>query len=121
LEVFRGQARRLRLCFGSTPLHPNQIPTPEPTRATKAALERTLATCAGPVAAGWCREVLHYLPLIERVMTQTKRRVFDGEPVPAKEKLVSLFEPHADIIFKGGRAMQYQAGLACIYTGCAAP
>jgi transposase, IS5 family len=79
------------------------------TRATKEALERTLAlaACAGPAAAGWCREALHYLPLIERVMTQTRRRVFDGEAVPASEKVVSLFEPHADIIVKGGRAVQY--------------
>jgi transposase, IS5 family len=79
------------------------------TRATKEALERTLAlaACAGYAAAGWCGEVRHYLPLIERVMTQTKRRVFDGEAVPANEKLVSLFEPHADIIVKGGRAVQY--------------
>jgi IS5 family transposase len=30
-----------------------------------------------------------------------------GEAVPAGEKLVSLFEPHADIIVKGGRAVQY--------------
>jgi IS5 family transposase len=79
------------------------------THDTKEALERTLAlaACAGPVAAGWCREVRHYLPLIERVTTQTRRRVFDGEAVPAGEKLVSLFEPHADIIVKGGRAVQY--------------
>jgi transposase, IS5 family len=78
------------------------------TRATKAALERTLVLLVvGPAAAGWCREVLHYLPLIERVMAQTRRRVFDGEAVPASEKLVSLFEPHADIIVKGGRAVQY--------------
>jgi IS5 family transposase len=65
------------------------------TRATKAALERALVllgVCAGPAAAGWCREVRHYLPLIERVMTQTRRRVFDGEAVPAGEKVVSLFE-----------------------------
>ena len=27
--------------------------------------------------------------------------------MPAGEKLVSLFEPHADIIVKGGRAVQY--------------
>src|SRR5271163_4250511 len=30
-----------------------------------------------------------------------------GEAVPAGEKLVSLFEPHADIIVKGGREVQY--------------
>jgi IS5 family transposase len=45
--------------------------------------------------------------LIERVITQTERRVFAGEAVPAGEKLVSLFEPHADIIVKGGRDVHY--------------
>ena len=30
-----------------------------------------------------------------------------GEPVPAGEKLVSLFEPHADIIVKGSRDVEY--------------
>jgi IS5 family transposase len=80
------------------------------TRATKAALEQAfapLAASANPAAAGWCREVSHYLPLIERVITQTQRRVFSGEAVPASEKVVSLFEPHADIIVKGGRDVQY--------------
>ena len=30
-----------------------------------------------------------------------------GEAVPASEKLVSLFEPHADIIVKSGRDVRY--------------
>ena len=38
-------------------------------------------------------------------MKQTERRVFDA--VPAAEKVVSLFEPHADIIVKGGRRTHY--------------
>ena len=33
--------------------------------------------------------------------------MLNGEAVPAGEKLVSLFEPHADIILKGGRQVQY--------------
>jgi IS5 family transposase len=33
--------------------------------------------------------------------------VLDGQAVPAEEKLVSLFEPHADIILKGSREVQY--------------
>jgi len=33
--------------------------------------------------------------------------VLNGEAVPAGEKLVSLFELHADIIVKGGRQVQY--------------
>jgi IS5 family transposase len=45
----------------------------------------------------------HYLPLLERVMEQTKRRVLRGEKVPAEHKVVSIFEEHSDIIRKGGR------------------
>ena len=57
--------------------------------------------------AAWRLEVEHYLPLIERVIDQTQRRVFVGEAVPTAEKLVSLFEPHADIIVKKRRDVQY--------------
>jgi IS5 family transposase len=49
----------------------------------------------------WKAKVRHYRPLIEQIIAQTERRVLAGEPVPAAEKLVSLFEPHADIIRKG--------------------
>lgn len=80
------------------------------TRATKAALEGAiarLAAGAGPGAEELRAEVRHYLPLIERILAQTERRVLRGEAVPAGEKLVSLFEPHADIIVKGGRDVQY--------------
>src|SRR5262249_42386542 len=66
-----------------------------------------LAETAGPAVLRWRAEVDDYLPLIARVISQTQRRVFDGEAVPAGEKLVSLFEPHADIILKGGRQVQY--------------
>lgn len=38
------------------------------------------------------------LPNVEQVIDQTVRRVFRGESVAAAEKLVSLFEPHTDII-----------------------
>ena len=40
-------------------------------------------------------------------MDQTRRRVFGGETVPAQEKVVSLFQPHTDIIVKGGRGTHY--------------
>jgi len=48
-----------------------------------------------------------FLPLVAIVMDQTQRRVFDGESVPASEKVVSIFEPHTDIIKKGGRDVYY--------------
>ena len=47
------------------------------------------------------------MPLIEQIIAQTERRVLAGEPVPAGDKLVSLFEPHADIIVKGSRDVDY--------------
>src|SRR3954447_7677822 len=60
-----------------------------------------------PPCARWRAQVSHYLPLIARVLDQSERRVLHGQAVPASEKLVSLFEPHADIIVKGARDVQY--------------
>lgn len=45
----------------------------------------------------------HYIELAEKVVVQTVRRVIQGEKVPSDEKVVSIFEPHTDIIVKGGR------------------
>jgi len=39
-----------------------------------------------------------FIPHAEQVVSQTVRRVFQGEKVPAGEKIVSLFEPHTAII-----------------------
>ena len=55
----------------------------------------------------WQAEFRHYRPLIERIIGQTERRILRGEAVAANEKIVSLFEPHADIIVKGRREVQY--------------
>ena len=41
------------------------------------------------------------------MLDQSERRVLKGQPVPAGDKLVGLFEPHADIIVKGARDVQY--------------
>lgn len=53
------------------------------------------------------RQLAHYLPLIEQVIQQTTRRVLHGESVPATEKVVSLFEPHTDVIVKDRRETYY--------------
>src|SRR5438445_13649996 len=79
-------------------------------RPRRAALQEAgerLADLTGIVAERWRAQLGHYLPLIERILAQSQRRVLDGQAVPASEKLVSLFEPHADIILKGGRDVQY--------------
>lgn len=55
----------------------------------------------------WIDEVEHYRTLLLQVMDQTQRRVFLGQKVPPAEKIVSLFEPHTDIIVKAQREVQY--------------
>jgi len=80
------------------------------THAIRAALQRAanrLSALTGIAAASWRAQVNHYLPLIARVLDQSERRVLHGQAVPAREKLVSLFEPHADIIVKGSRDVLY--------------
>ncbi|MEE8147949.1 MAG: ISNCY family transposase [Longimicrobiales bacterium] len=52
-------------------------------------------------------ELTHYVGLLRRVIEQTERRVLRGEKVPPTEKLVSLFEPHTDIIVKDRRDTFY--------------
>ncbi|WP_234893900.1 transposase, partial [Sinorhizobium medicae] len=80
------------------------------TRTTLSYLQQAseqLPLTAGPAGELWQAQLRHYRPLIERIIAQTERRVLAGEPVPAGEKLVSLFEPHADIIVKGSRDVDY--------------
>lgn len=48
-------------------------------------------------------ELHEYLAAMRVVQDQTRRRVVEGEKVPASEKLVSIFEKHADIIVKDRR------------------
>ncbi|HSH39886.1 MAG TPA: ISNCY family transposase [Chthoniobacterales bacterium] len=49
----------------------------------------------------------HYIKLAQKVLDQTRRRVFNDETVPASEKVVSIFEPHTDIIRKDRRDTLY--------------
>jgi len=62
--------------------------------------------------------------LVWAVIDQTERRVLLGEPVPAEEKIVSLFEPHTDIIVKDRRDTYYghklflSAGASGLITDC---
>jgi IS5 family transposase len=57
---------------------------------------------------GALRDALnHFVALAEKVLDQTRRRVFSGETVPAQQKIVSIFEPHTDIIRKDRRDTLY--------------
>jgi IS5 family transposase len=55
----------------------------------------------------YATQLQHFIPLVKRVIDQTERRVLRGESVPAAEKLVSIFEPHTDIIRKDRRDTYY--------------
>jgi IS5 family transposase len=54
-----------------------------------------------------CHALDHFAGLTDRVLDQTRRRVFEGESVPAPQKIVSIFEPHTDIIRKDRRDTLY--------------
>lgn len=59
----------------------------------------------GVVAMSW--QIDHYVQLAEKVINQTQRRVIRGEKVDASDKVVSIFEPHTDIIKKDRRDTYY--------------
>ena len=67
-------------------------------------------------AQGLRAEITRFLGLGERVVSQTRRRVLGGEKVPVAEKIVSIFEPHTDIIVKDRRDTYYGHKL-CLATG----
>jgi IS5 family transposase len=100
IDYSRGKAKKRTL-------YRELIAAAQATRAELQAAAEGLAEPVGIAAERWRAGVDHYLPLIARVVAQSERRVLKGEAVPAGEKLVSLFEPHADIIVKGGRDVQY--------------
>ena len=55
------------------------------------------------------QQLRHFLPLVRQAIEQATRRVLQGESVPAAEKLLSLFEPHTQIIqrHKPGHVVEF--------------
>jgi IS5 family transposase len=64
-------------------------------------------------------EIRHFVPLVNQVLSQTERRILRDESVPATEKVVSIFEPHTDIIIKDNRDTEY-GHKVCLTTGASA-
>jgi IS5 family transposase len=56
------------------------------------------------------------LDLTLQVMAQTRRRVMEGQSVPAQEKIVSIFEEHSSILRKDPRETLYGHKI-CLTTG----
>jgi IS5 family transposase len=75
-----------------------------------------LAVCADVLAMAVGCQIREYIGLVEKVIDQTRRRVMQGQCVPAGDKIVSLFEPHTDIIIKDRRDTYFGHKL-CLSTG----
>ena len=58
-------------------------------------------------AKGMAEDLKEIIRLTYRVIDQTTRRMIHDESVPASEKIVSIFEPHTDIIVKDRRDTFY--------------
>jgi len=54
-----------------------------------------------PLAYIEAPELASYTPTVERIVDQAQRRIFDGEVVPAGEKVYSLFEEHTELLKRG--------------------
>jgi IS5 family transposase len=80
-------------------------------QAQKAANELDEVEAAGLLdvafAQGLAAELRQYSDLAGQVISQTERRIFGGEKLPPSEKIVSIFEPHTDIIIKDKRETLY--------------
>src|SRR4051794_9341348 len=62
-----------------------------------------------PVARRLAARLAEVLPRLRQGIRQAERRVIENDPVPAGEKLLSLFEPHTQVIprFKAGKAVEF--------------
>ena len=112
-ETFRNRHRSARRAArkiaglsrrGREQLKPHYQRLTQVTRATIRQAEQVLAeieTQAAEQGHHLIEKLQTFIPRARQVLDQTVRRVFAGEKVPATEKLVSIFEPHSDIIRRG--------------------
>src|SRR6266571_3257684 len=64
-------------------------------------VQQLLKAGAGDTVQRVRAQVEHIVPLVQQVCAQARRRVLEGEAIPAADKLVSLFEPHTAVIRRG--------------------
>jgi IS5 family transposase len=62
-----------------------------------------------PVPRRLAARLAAVLPRLKQGIRQAERRVLEDDPVPSGEKLLSLFEPHTQVIprFKAGKAVEF--------------
>jgi len=95
-----------------TTIYKKLIETAEQTVAQAEQVGRALreaGEAAGQRGQRLGEQIARFVPLAKRVIHQARRRVLEKQPVPSAEKVVSLFEPHTQIIprHKGGAAVEF--------------
>jgi IS5 family transposase len=62
-----------------------------------------------PKARRLAERLAEVLPRLKQGVRQAERRVLEGQSVPAGEKVLSLFEPHTQVVprFKAGKAVEF--------------
>lgn len=85
------------------------IETAERTGAQGQRVLEALKRSGRKAAEALAVRVGEFLPRLTQGIDQARRRVLQGESVPAKDKLLSLFEPHTQIIprFKAGKPVEF--------------
>ncbi|HEX8862807.1 MAG TPA: ISNCY family transposase [Actinomycetes bacterium] len=78
-------------------------------RAQAARVRTALQGQADAAAQRLVERLDHVVPLLEQAIEQATRRVLQGEAVPSEEKLLSLFEPHTQVIrrHKAGQPTEF--------------
>jgi transposase, IS5 family len=64
-------------------------------------------------------ELGRYIPIVEKIIDQAQRRVFNGEVVPSAEKIYSLFEAHSELLKRGkaGKPVEFGHKVLIAETG----
>jgi IS5 family transposase len=77
----------------------------------KARRSRTEADSGGSAAVGLVSEIEKFMKHAERQIDQIERRVINGEKIPHKEKVFSIFEEHTEWISKGKAGVPVELGI----------
>jgi len=72
-------------------------------------LEAIRQRADSPKATRLAEQLGEILPRLKRGIRQAERRVLQDDPVPADEKVLSLFQPHTQVVprFKAGKAVEF--------------
>ncbi len=58
----------------------------------------------------FCEELARVLPLVRQTTHQARRAAINGETVPAKERIFSIFEEHTELLKRGKAQKRCECG-----------